>query len=189
MTGSLLIPITPAIAHTQHPFPFVYTLCTGGENVHDFRVPGHTINGDDMKDDKKLLNSIVSTVQMGQIGIRSVLDTPVRNDLRNALQSQLKEYDTIETEAQEIASGRGWELKEVNPAVRSMADMMTKVRLSYGKIDSKVAAMMIQGNTRGMIIGLKDLHQCKQLDSRVKGLSQKLLDCEHANIQQMQGYL
>lgn len=157
--------------------------------MHDYHTPRYTISGDDMKDDKKLLNSIVSTVQMGQIGIRSVLDTSVSNDLRGALQSQLKEYDTIETEAHNIASSRGWELKEVNPAVRSMADMMTKVRLSYGKLDSKVAAMMIQGNTRGMIIGFKDLHQCKHPDKQIKNLSQKLLDCEHANIQQMQGYL
>lgn len=159
------------------------------ENVHKFLHSSHTIKGDDMKDDKKLLNSIVSTVQMGQVGIRSVLDTSVRNDLRSALQSQLKEYDSIETEAHEIAAARGWELKEVNPAVRKMADMMTRARLSYGKINSKVAAMMIQGNTRGMIIGLKDLHQCKNLDSQIKDLSQKLLDCEHVNIQQMQGYL
>ncbi|MBO5954121.1 MAG: hypothetical protein J6Q53_08435 [Oscillospiraceae bacterium] len=142
-----------------------------------------------MKDNKKMLDSIISTVQMGQVGIRSVLDTSVRTDLRKALQSQLREYDTIETQAHSIASSRGWELREVNPAVRKMADMMTKARLSYGKINSKVAAMMIQGNTRGMIIGLKDMHQCEHVDDEVSGLFQKLLDTETANIRQMQGFL
>lgn len=136
-----------------------------------------------------MLDSIISTVQMGQVGIRSVLDTSVRTDLRKALQSQLREYDTIETQAHSIASSRGWELREVNPAVRKMADMMTKARLSYGKINSKVAAMMIQGNTRGMIIGLKDMHQCEHVDDEVSGLFQKLLDTETANIRQMQGFL
>lgn len=142
-----------------------------------------------VKDNKKMLDSIISTVQMGQVGIRSVLDTSVRTDLRKALQSQLREYDTIETQAHSIASSRGWELREVNPAVRKMADMMTKARLSYGKINSKVAAMMIQGNTRGMIIGLKDMHQCEHVDDEVSGLFQKLLDTETANIRQMQGFL
>ena len=136
-----------------------------------------------------MLNTIVSTVQMGQVGIRSVLDTQVRNDLRTELQSQLKEYDKIETQAQDIASSRGWELREVNPAVRKMADMMTKVRLSYGKRNSKVAAMMIQGNTRGMIVCLKDKHQCSQVDQEVGALFQKLVDTETSNIQKMQGYL
>ena len=49
--------------------------------------------------------------------------------------------------------------------------------------------MMIQGNTRGMIKGLKTLHQFGQQDEQINTLSQKLLDCETANIRQMQGYL
>ena len=49
--------------------------------------------------------------------------------------------------------------------------------------------MMIQGNTRGMVKGLKDIHQFAQQDEQVCALSQKLLDTETANIRQMQGYL
>ena len=67
--------------------------------------------------------------------------------------------------------------------------MMTRTRLSFGNIDSKTAAMMIQGNTRGMIKGLKNIHQFTASDERVNTLSQKLLDCEAANIKQMQGFL
>lgn len=142
-----------------------------------------------MNDNKELLDSMIDTVQMGQVGIRSVLDYAVRSDFRKALLSQLKEYDAIETQAHSIAASRGLELKEVNPAVRTMAGMMSKAKLCYGRTDSKIAAMMIQGNTRGMIIGLKDQHRYTKADTDVKNLSQKLLDCEHVNIQQMQGYL
>ena len=150
---------------------------------------GHTDKGDIMNDNKELLDSIISTVQMGQVGIRSVLDAAVRTDFKKALHSQLKEYDAVETEAHAIATSRGLELKEVNPAVRTMAEMMSRAKLCYGRTDSKIAAMMIQGNTRGMIIGLKDQHRYTRADKDVKSLSQKLLDCEHVNIQQMQGYL
>ena len=73
--------------------------------------------------------------------------------------------------------------------IRTMADMMTRVRLKGGNTDSKIAGMMIQGNTRGMIKSLKDLHQYNKQDHQIKSLSQKLLDCENANIRQMQGYL
>lgn len=142
-----------------------------------------------MNENKKLLDSIISTVQMGQIGIRSVLDSAVRVDFKKALESQLREYDAVETQAHSIAASRGLELKEVNPAVRAMAETMSRMKLLYEKTDSKIAAMMIQGNTRGMIIGLKDQHRYTHTDSEIKSLSQKLLDCEHANIQQMQGYL
>ena len=142
-----------------------------------------------MNDNKTLLDSILSTVQMGQIGIRSVMDNSVRTDLKKALRSQLKEYDIFETEAQRIAASKNLKLKEVNPAVRTMADMMSRAKLCCNKTDSKIAAMMIQGNTRGMIIGLKDQHRCSRADSEIQALSQKLLDTEQSNIQQMQGYL
>ena len=142
-----------------------------------------------MKDSKELLSSILKTTQMGQIGIRSILDTAMRPTLRKALESQLQEYDSIESEAHCIASSRGWEVPELDPVVRTMADMMTRVQLTGGNTDSKIAGMMIQGNTRGMIKGLKNLHQFNKQDFQVKALSQKLLDCETANIRQMQSFL
>jgi hypothetical protein len=142
-----------------------------------------------MKNSKELLSSVVKTAQMGQTGIRSVLDTSMRPSLRKALESQLREYDSIETEAHTIASQRGWELKELDPGVRMMTDMMTRMKLHGRNTDSKIADMMIQGNTRGMVKGLKNLHQFPSSDSQVQMVSQKLLDCETANIRQMQGYL
>lgn len=142
-----------------------------------------------MKNGKEVLTSLLKTTQMGQVGIRSVLDTSMRPGIRKALESQLKEYDAIETEAHALASQRGWELRELDPAIRMMSDMMTRMKLSGQGSESKIADMMIQGNTKGMIKSLKDLHQFTGDDERVRTLSQKLLDCENANIRQMQQYL
>ena len=142
-----------------------------------------------MKSSKDLLSSILKTTQMGQVGIRSVMKSPLRASLRSALQSQLKEYDAIEQEAQAIAALRGWELEELDPAVKTMATMMSRSRLTFGDANSKTAAMMIQGNTRGMIKGFKNIHQFYYSDEHVSRLNQKLLDCEAANIKQMQEFL
>ena len=142
-----------------------------------------------MKSSKEILSSVLKTTQMGQVGIRSVMDCAMLPGLRKALHSQLREYDSIETEAHTIATQRGWEVKELDPAVRFMADTMTRMKLVGGNTDSKIAGMMIQGNTKGMITGLKNLHQFETKDERLQILSQKLLDCENANIQQMQEFL
>ena len=142
-----------------------------------------------MKNGKEVLTSLLKTTQMGQVGIRSVMDTSMRPGIRKALESQLKEYDAIETEAHALASQRGWELRELDPAIRMMSDMMTRMKLGGQGSESKIADMMIQGNTKGMIKSLKDLHQFTGDDERVRTLSQKLLDCENANIRQMQQYL
>ena len=142
-----------------------------------------------MKGSKDVLSSILKTTQMGQIGIRSILKTPLRAGLRTELSSQLKEYDAIEQEAHGIARTRGWELKELNPSIKSMTDMMTRTRLSFGDADSKAAAMMIQGNTRGIIKGFKNLNQFPPSDQRVSNLAHKLIDFEEANNRQLQGFL
>ncbi len=142
-----------------------------------------------MKDSKDILSSLLKTTQMGQIGIRSVTGAANSAGLKKALNDQKKEYDAIEKEAYDLAAQRHWQLNELNPAVRSMADMMSRSKLMYGKCDSKIAAMMVQGNTRGVIKGLKNLHRYHQNDGAVTALAQKLLDCENRNIRQMEGFL
>ncbi len=142
-----------------------------------------------MKSSKDVLSSVLKTTQMGQVGIRSVLDTSMRPKLRSALESQLREYDSIETEAHSMATQRGWDLPELDPSVRFMTDLMTRMQLNGKNTDSKIAGMMIQGNTKGMIKGLKNLHQLHSKDPQLQILSQKLLDCEKANITQMQDFL
>ena len=90
-----------------------------------------------MKTSQQILSSVLKTTQMGQIGIRSVLDTRMRPGLKDALTSQLKEYDALESEAHTLATQRGWELPELDPAARAMASMMTRVKLQMGGNDSK----------------------------------------------------
>lgn len=142
-----------------------------------------------MKGSKDILSSILKTTQMGQIGIRSVLNEPLQPSLRTELRNELREYDAIEQEAHGIARARGWELKELNPAIKGMTNMMTHTQLSYGELDSKAAAMMIRGNTRGIIKGFKNLNQFPPSDQQVKALAQRLIDIEEANNHQLQGFL
>ena len=142
-----------------------------------------------MKTNQEVLSSILKTTQMGQVGIRSVMKKAVRTDLKKALHSQLKEYDSFEAQAFDIAAARGWELKDVDPVVKAMANMISRTKLTFGAQDSKIAAMMSEGNTRGIIMGLKDLHQGQQIDKQVVDLSQRMMDTEEANIKQMQGFL
>ena len=142
-----------------------------------------------MKNDRQMLSSILKAAQSGQVSIQKVMDISMRPTLRKALQSQLQEYNSIEAEAYALASQRGWELRELQPGKRLAVGIKSKVKLSHGNPDSKIADMMIQGNTQGMILILKNLHQFQQQDSQVSVLSQRLLDCETANIRQMQTFL
>ncbi len=153
---------------------------------HTARILSTVMN---MKTSKELLSSILKTTQMGQVGIHAILDTPMRPALRKALQSQLREYDSIETQAHALATQRGWELPELQSIARWMAGSMVRARVHGGDTDSKIAGMMIQGNTRGMITGLKNVHEHQLPDEALGTLAQTLIDCENANIRQMQPFL
>ena len=142
-----------------------------------------------MKNSKEVLSSVLKTTQMGQLGIRSALESEMAPALRSAMESQLREYDSIESEAHSIAKARNWELPELNPSIRFMTDRMTKMRLSRGDVNSKIAAMMIRGNTSGVIKGLKNIHQMTEQDKAVQALSNKLLETESANVHQMKQFL
>ncbi|MBE6933737.1 MAG: hypothetical protein E7462_01610 [Ruminococcaceae bacterium] len=142
-----------------------------------------------MKDSKDILSSVLKTTQMGQVGIRSVEKATNGAQLRKALKSQLSEYNQIEQEAYDLAKERGWELSELNPMARSMADIAARSKLMYNKNDSRIAEMMVQGNTRGVIKSLKNLHRYHQNDGSVTAIAQKLLNCEYNNIKQMEGFL
>lgn len=142
-----------------------------------------------MKNNKELLSSILKTTQMGQLGIRSALDAEMTPELRQAMESQLREYDAIERQAHAIARERNWLLPELNPSIRFMTDRMTKLKLSYGDVNSKIAAMMIRGNTSGEIKGLRNLHQLQDRDEAIHTLSEKLLKTESANVNQMKPFL
>ena len=58
-----------------------------------------------------------------------------------------------------------------------------------GERDSKIAGMLIQGNTKGMILGMKNLRKGKKVDEEVQALTQKLVAQEKASIKSSQPFL
>lgn len=142
-----------------------------------------------MMRNQEFLSSLLKTTQAGQVEIRSILDTAMGSELRTTLEAQLREYDSMETEALTIALQRGWELSDLDTGLRFLADRATRFRLNGRNTDSGIADIMIQKNTKAMIKGLKKLHQFQEDDAQIRILSQKILDCETANIRQLQQYL
>ena len=142
-----------------------------------------------MINSQRVLNDIIKTSQMGINGINVVMDKTRQPALRQALKVQRREYSDIEQQAKLLAQRKGYRIDQIKPITRRMGAMMSKTQLLVGEPNSKIAGMMIQGNTRGMIVVLKDLHQTREPDKQVEALSQKLLETENSNITQMQGFL
>ncbi len=139
--------------------------------------------------DQKMLAQVLHTVQMGQSGIRCVMDDAINPALKQEMKHQLQQYDSMEKEALRLAARKGWEIKNLNPSVQKMADIMAKMRLMGGQRDAKIAGMLIQGNTRGVILGAKNLHHSPNADPEVRALTQRLVDQEKGAMKASEKYL
>lgn len=136
-----------------------------------------------------MLYSILKTAQNDQIHIKSILACTMRPSLRKILENQLQEYYRIESEAYTVAALRGWELPEYDPVRYFLSRIKTRMTLSHGNPDRKIADMIIHRNRKEFENGLKHHQNFGNLDQHISTLSQKLLDCETANILQMKPFL
>lgn len=143
----------------------------------------------DIMNNEKMLTSLLHTVQMGQSGIKCVMDSAVRPALKQEMRHQLKTYDQMEAQARQLAAQNGLQLRDIHPGILKMSDLMAKARLVGGERDSKIAGMLIQGNTRGMILGMKNLRKGRKIDTEVQALARSLVEQERLSIENSKGFL
>lgn len=142
-----------------------------------------------MLENKELLNSVLKTAQMGRFGIETVMDQAICPGLKKELQSQKDQYDGVENAAHKLADTRGWELSGLSTPTRYMSSMMGRISIMGSEKDSKIAGMLINGNTKGLIKGIKYLNRSQKCDSDIVALAQDLVSKEQANIQKSQPFL
>ena len=142
-----------------------------------------------MINSQRVLNDIIKTSQMGINGINVVMDKTSEPALRQALKVQRREYSDIEQRSKLLAQQKGYKIDQIKPITRRMGALMSKGQLLVGQPNSKIAGMMIQGNTRGMILSLKNMRRCDNPDPQVAQIAQKLLETEKNNIESMLGFL
>ncbi|MBQ3065931.1 MAG: hypothetical protein IJC98_06820 [Clostridia bacterium] len=143
-----------------------------------------------MENDIPMLQSIRKTTQMGCYGIKTVIDETLNRPFRSALRSQYNEYEEIFNEADRLLKERGAQPKNVNPMAKMGSAMSSKMRVrTSSEPTAKIAELMLQGNTRGMIKSMHNIRTMGVLDPKVSCLSNRLLQTEQANIDQMKQYL
>ena len=143
-----------------------------------------------MTNDTDMLNSIRKTTEMGAYGIRSVMEETGDPGLYKELQAQLSEYEKIYEEADALLKDRGGNAKNVNPMAKMGSSMSAKMKIRMAKDpNAKVAELMMQGNTRGMIKSIHNNRTMGVLDPKVSTLSNRLLQTEQANIDTLKTFL
>ena len=142
-----------------------------------------------MEQDCTLLNHIRKETQMGVVGICAVLSKAANSALHTALQEQLQEYRIIHNSADSLLAQKNGKPVNLNPLAKICARLASSMRIPSQDATSKIAQMMIEGNTKGMVKSIRDQHKAQNISRPVSELSEKLLQTELHNIEQMKPFL
>ena len=113
--------------------------------------------------DIELLSYIRETAQMGHDGIDTVLNYSPCTPLTDALRQQKAEYGELCSSATELLKARGSD-PEPLPMGAKMGLMMSRARNAMSPpSSSKIAEMMITGNTKGAIMSEEKPNQREKI--------------------------
>ena len=139
--------------------------------------------------DTELLQYVHETAEMGIVGLQDVEWQIEDQRLREAVQSQIKEYQNISQRSGDLLRSKGQEPKKPGVMARISSEIMSDIQAITDSSSSKIAEMVIKGNNMGVTKGLKHLHDYAGGDRQVRGLAESLLATEEANIEQMKPFL
>ncbi len=144
-----------------------------------------------LKENKNInvLNTIYKTSEMGIVGINDVIDKASKEEFRDFLNNQRKEYDEILHQAEKLFMDFGMKEKELNKLVKANAKVMSQMKLMANDSDNFIAKMMMEGTNKGVIKINKTLNENNNLDSEVVNLANKLLKSMENNLDQLKVYL
>ncbi len=142
-----------------------------------------------MEQGNKLLRAVRKNAEMGLGTIPEVLEVTGDPALRETLRRQLREYEDISGQAEQLLDRRGCDAGDNSEMRDFMSGVMVKVKTLADRSASHIAEMMIQGSTMGTIQITRHLHSCREADREACDLAHRLLETEENNIRQLKRYL
>ena len=142
-----------------------------------------------MSKNTELLNFLRQNAEMGINTLKQINNIISSGDLRKTLENQLLEYKNVYDQCSKKLNEMGAESKNVSQAVKTTAGIMINVKTITDKSDEKIAKMIIEGSTTGIIEIIKKLKFYVDADDDVKNIGYKLLVVEQKDIDEMKHFL
>lgn len=137
----------------------------------------------EMLPEMELFQYIYKTADMGCQGIDTV-EEHAEKRLR-----ERQEYQTIRDEADGYIRQRGDTPAGVGTMARVSAEWMSKGQPAMDDSRGKIAEMMIQGTTTGIVKTIRHLNDYQGDDGDARRLGERLLDTQEQNVERMKAYL
>ena len=136
----------------------------------------------------ELLQYIYKTADMGCEGIDAV-EKHAEEKMLDELMRERAEYEHIRGQADMMIRKGGEEPAGAGMMAKLSADMMSMGQMAMDDSRSRIAEMMIQGTTMGIVKTIRHLRDYEGDDEQAKKLGQRLLDTQESNVENMKAYL
>ena len=142
-----------------------------------------------MDGNTELLNFVYQNSQMGVITIKQLLEIAEDADFRKQIQSQMEEYQKINSKAKEMLEENGCDEKGLGTLEKVRTYLMIDVQTLMDKSTSHLAEMMLIGSTMGIVNSTRNLRKYKDAKKEILHLMDDLLKFEDGNFKQLRAFL
>ncbi len=139
--------------------------------------------------ESELINSIRKNVEMGIDGIKIVTQYAKDEKFIDALNTQMREYQQIYSAADALLAKVGGQPKDVPAVAKISAEMMSSIKAMTGGQDAKIAEDMVRGNTTGAAKLTRQLHEYDGSNKEVIDFTNRVIQTEESNCEQMKQFL
>lgn len=142
-----------------------------------------------MLENSEMLGYLCQDADMGRTGAQHVLKLIKNEDLAATVKEQLDDYEHAYDSAAQLLQKMGKEAPKSNFAAKAMSAISTEMQNMMDPSSSKIAQMMIEGNTMGITTLTKQLHQYEDGDKEIVSLARKQVAMEQRNIENLKKFL
>lgn len=142
-----------------------------------------------MYDDAEMLGCLCQDADMGRSAAQHVLTLIHNHALAATVQEQLEDYNHAYESAAQILLESGQTPPKPKSVAKAMTTVSTDMQNMMDPSSSKIAQMMIQGNTMGITTITKQLHQYEEGREEIVDLARKQVEMEQRNIEDLKKFL
>ena len=145
-----------------------------------------------MNENTEVLEYIYKNAKMGAESVTTLINTIHNKDnkLKAVVEEQLKKYEKFVKDSEKILKKQKADFKEYNPMAKMSSWMGIKMEMLKDNSDSRVASMLIQGLTMGVIEMEKKIQEYdKKVDKDVLKIAKDFKDFQQDSIEKLKVYL
>jgi len=147
---------------------------------------------DKMKDKNELLEYIYQTTDLGKKGLIHLLQALENKDnkIKKDIEKQLEGYEELHKETEKLLQDNKIKPKDKGPFIELMNKMGVNMNVMMDNSDSKVAEIIIQGLTMGIVEMEKKIKSYeKEVEKDIVKLAKKVLKYQEKCLEEIKKYL